>query len=88
MTSPKPIDGRRGGLSPQLATRDALRVKVTASESQALEAWPYLTFGTPSGVAERRDVADIDAVFLRFNNGVRLTVKPTKFKTDQIRGPG
>ena len=35
-------------------------------------------------MAERRDVADIDAVFLRFNNGVRLTVKPTKFKTDQI----
>jgi zinc protease len=43
-----------------------------------------MSFGTPSGVAERRDVSDLDAVFLRFNNGVRLTVKPTKFKTDQI----
>ena len=83
MTSPKPIEGGEAVVT--AAAQDALRVKVTASVSQALEAWPYLTFGMPSGVAERRDVADIDAVFLRFNNGVRLTVKPTKFKTDQIR---
>jgi zinc protease len=66
------------------AAREALKTKVGASETQALEAWPYETFGAPSGVAERRDIADIDAAFLHYNNGVRLTVKPTKFKTDQI----
>ena len=82
MTSPKPIEGGEAAVT--AAAQDALKARVTASETQTLEAWPYPTFGTPSGLAERRDVADIDAVFLRFNNGVRLTVKPTKFKTDQI----
>ena len=82
MTSPKAIEG--GDAAVTAAAREALKAKVVASESRALEAWPYMSFGTPSGVAERRDVSDLDAVFLRFNNGVRLTVKPTKFKTDQI----
>jgi zinc protease len=82
MTSPKAVDGGEAAVA--AAAAETLKAKVVASESQALMAWPYLTFGTPSGVAERRDVADIDAVFLRFNNGVRLTVKPTKFKTDRI----
>lgn len=82
MTSPKAIEG--GEAVVVAAAREALKTKVGASETQALEAWPYETFGAPSGVAERRDIADIDAVFLHYNNGVRLTVKPTKFKTDQI----
>ncbi len=82
MTSPKAIEGGEAAVT--AAAREALKAKVVASESRALEAWPYKSFGTPSGVAERRDVADLDAVFLHFNNGVRLTVKPTKFKTDQI----
>jgi zinc protease len=47
-------------------------------------AWPYSSFGTPSEIVERRDIADLDAVLVRFANGVRLTVKPTRFKADQI----
>jgi zinc protease len=33
---------------------------------------------------EEHDVTDLDTVFMRFANGVRLTVKPTKFRDDQI----
>ena len=38
----------------------------------------------PGVVADRQDVADLDTVFVRFANGVRLTVKPTKFRDQQI----
>ena len=35
-------------------------------------------------VADRQDVTDLDTVFVRFANGVRLTIKPTKFRDQQI----
>ena len=35
-------------------------------------------------MAERTEVSDLDTVFVRFENGVRLTVKQTKFKDDQV----
>jgi zinc protease len=47
-------------------------------------AWPYSSFGPTGKVAEQKDVTDLDAVFVRFENGVRLTVKPTKFRDDQV----
>ena len=51
---------------------------------RAQVAWPYASFGAPGKVAERKEVADLDAVFVRFDNGVRLTVKPTKFRDDEV----
>ena len=70
------------------AVSDALtasrKVAVTASAVAAQTAWPYDSFGAPGKVAEQKDITDLDAVFVRFDNGVRLTVKPTKFRTDQI----
>jgi zinc protease len=35
-------------------------------------------------VAETREIADLDATFVQFRNGVRLTVKPTRFRDDEI----
>jgi len=46
--------------------------------------WPYSDFGTPGKVAEQTEVSDLDTVFVRFENGVRLTIKPTKFREDQV----
>ena len=46
--------------------------------------WPYANFGPPGKVAERREAADVGATFIRFENGVRLTVKPTQFRKDQV----
>jgi zinc protease len=34
-------------------------------------AWPYESFGTPGKVVETKEVADLDTVFVRFENGVR-----------------
>jgi zinc protease len=49
-----------------------------------LAPWPYTSFGTPGTVAETRKVEDLDVTFIRFANGVTLTVKPTKYRADQI----
>ena len=46
--------------------------------------WPYADFGPVGKVVKRDEVADLDTVFVHFENGVRLTVKPTKFRTEQI----
>src|SRR6185503_11812377 len=67
------------------AAYDASRKKdVTAPTALAQVTWPYADFGTPGTVADQRDVTDLDTVFVRFQNGVRLTVKPTKFRDDQV----
>ncbi|MFM8821742.1 MAG: M16 family metallopeptidase [Phenylobacterium sp.] len=82
LTSPKAIEG--GEATVTEAARRSLKAKVSPGVGGAAAIWPYTTFGTPSGVTERRDAADLDAVFVRFGNGVRLTVKPTKFTEGQI----
>jgi zinc protease len=71
---------------------DAIRVAFDAARNRPLappEAprqvdWPYTTFGPIGKVAERQDIPDLDAVFVRFENGVRLTVKSTKLRDDQV----
>jgi zinc protease len=57
---------------------------VPPPEAVADKSWPYESFGAPGKVAERKDVAAAGATFIRFANGVRLTVKPTQFRKDQI----
>jgi zinc protease len=56
-----------------------------APEVVADKSWPYESFGAPGKVAERKDVAAAGATFIRFANGVRLTVKPTQFRKDQVQ---
>ncbi|TXH82867.1 MAG: insulinase family protein [Rhizobium sp.] len=64
---------------------DASRaVAVSAPEQAAAVAWPYTDFGKPGEVAERRTVDDLGVTMVRFANGVRLTIKPTKFRLDEV----
>ena len=82
LTSPTPVEGGEAAILE--VTRSALKARVSAGTSAAAAAWPYTSFGAPSEVVERREVVDLDTTLVRFANGVRLTVKPTKFKADQI----
>ncbi|MFM1961104.1 MAG: hypothetical protein RL588_2621, partial [Pseudomonadota bacterium] len=82
LTSPTPVEG--GEAAVLEFARTALKARVTRGTSAAAAPWPYTVFGVPSEVVERRDVVDLDTTLVRFANGVRLTVKPTKFKADQI----
>jgi zinc protease len=82
VTSPTPLDNGDKTLADAFAKISSEPVSAPAAE--AALSWPYDSFGAPGQVADRKDVTDLDTVFVRFQNGVRLTVKPTKFRNDQI----
>lgn len=62
----------------------SLAVTVTAPASAAAVVWPYTHFGEPGTVVERRVVEDLGLTMVRFANGVRLTVKPTKLRANEV----
>lgn len=66
------------------AYEDLKAQPVTPPTAPGVTVWPYSSFGPTGKVVEQKDVSDLDAVFVRFENGVRLTVKPTKFRNDQV----
>ena len=82
MASPNPVQGGDQALLTEYAA--AQKVAVAAPVAPRQVAWPYESFGAPGKVAETREVSDLDTVFVRFDNGVRLTVKPTKFRDDEV----
>jgi zinc protease len=82
MASPKPVQGGEQALLAEYAAAQKLAVAAPAAARQI--TWPYESFGNPGKVVETREVADLDTVFVRFENGVRLTVKPTKFRDDEV----
>ena len=82
LSSPEPVEGGADAVMAALAQAQAGAVEAaSAAESQA---WPYTAFGPPGQVVERAEIADIGVTTLRFENGVRLTLKPTDFRDDQI----
>jgi zinc protease len=82
MSSPTAIPGGEQALAAAYTASTQVAVSEPAAPGQA--TWPYASFGTPGKVAETREVTDLDTVFVRFENGVRLTVKPTRFRDDEI----
>ena len=82
VATPTPLEGGERAVAE--AFQASRKVAVTAPAAPRQMAWPYESFGAIGKVAEQRDIADLDAVFVRFENGVRLTVKPTKFRDDQV----
>ncbi len=82
VATPKPIEGDAAAVT--AVFKAAAEKDVDAPTAEAVKPWPYASFGPPGAVAERKEIVDLDAVFVRFKNGVRLTVKPTKFRDDQI----
>jgi zinc protease len=82
MTSPRPV---AGGEAAVLAALDASRkVSVLPQAAPGQIVWPYDSFGQPGKAVEEREIADMDTVFMRFENGVRLTIKPTRFRDDEV----
>lgn len=52
--------------------------------SKIKEQFTYRDFGPKGTVADRRTLADLDATFVRFQNGVKLNVKSTTFEKDKV----
>jgi zinc protease len=82
ITSPAPIEGGQAAVEAEFAKARA--ATVTQGVAQQTKTWPYADFGPAGKVVERREVADLGVTFIRFANGVRLTVKPTAFRKEQI----
>jgi zinc protease len=82
MSSPKPIEGGEATLAQAFTASTRLAVAPPAAE--VVKPWPYKSWGQPGRVAEQRRVEDLDTTFVRFANGVRLTVKPTKLEDDEV----
>ena len=82
MTSPDPIDGGEAALGQAFQVAEATPVK--PPEVDLAMTWPYEHFGAPGKVAEQKAVADLGVTLVRFANGVRLTVKPTKFRDNEV----
>jgi zinc protease len=83
MGSPKPIDGGEKALA--AAYQANLALAVTAPTAVGEKAWPYERFGPAGKVVERKDLPEFGAVMVRFDNGARLTVKPTSFRKNEVQ---
>jgi zinc protease len=82
LSSPAGVEGGEKALSEAFKEGESAMVADTAPP-QALP-WPYTEFGKPGAVVATREISDVGVTFLQFENGVKLTVKPTKFRADQI----
>lgn len=81
LTLPRPTATQEALLAAYDTSR---KVAVAAPTAQAKVAWPYERFGTLGTVAERRDFAEVNATSVRFANGVRLTVRPSNSRKEQV----
>jgi len=66
----------------------AMKAEVKAYAVAAVKPWPYTDFGKPGKIAERKKPLDIGvgegATFVRFDNGVKLTVLPTQLRKNEV----
>ncbi|HXA38837.1 MAG TPA: insulinase family protein [Phenylobacterium sp.] len=82
VSTPRAIPGGEQAVLAEYASTQKVAVAAPAAPHEVV--WPYASFGAPGKVAETKEVTDLDTVFVRFENGVRLTVKPTKFRNDEV----
>jgi zinc protease len=80
--SSDPLDGGDDTLAAEYNKAHAS--KVSAPKADETLVWPYESFGPAGAVAERVEIADLGVTVVRFANGVRLSVKPTPFKSGEI----
>lgn len=82
LTTPVPIESGEAAL--MAAFEESRAIPVRAAGVATAKAWPYGDFGRPGTVVERQALEGLGATAVRFANGVRLTVKPTEFRKDQV----
>ncbi|MFC0633375.1 M16 family metallopeptidase [Brevundimonas balnearis] len=82
VVTPEPIEGGEAAVTGWLEASRAQPVTARAEEA-ALE-WPYAEFGASTAPSDQRVIGEIETTVVTFPNGVRLTVKPTDFREEQI----
>ncbi len=80
------IDG--GKVAVRTAFRDieeSIAAQPSSPDATAANvSWSFTDFGMPGIVAEKKEIADLGTTFVRFANGVRLTVRPSKLRTNEV----
>jgi zinc protease len=82
LADPQPVLGGEAAVAQAFKTAEAAPLAPTSK--QAAVTWPYTDFGKTGAVAQQREIADLGVTDVTFANGVRLTVKPTQLRKDQI----
>lgn len=82
VTTPVAIEGGEAAITAALEA--SRQVEVAAPVAAAAVEWPYANFGTPGQPSAPAEIADLGVTTVTFPNGVKLTVKPTKFTDNQI----
>ncbi len=83
VSGPEPIPG--GNAAVLEAYEASSKLAVSAPVAVADKPWSYTDFGRPGRVAERTRIADLGVTFVRFDNGVRLTVRPSTQTRNSIQ---
>jgi zinc protease len=76
-----PVDGGQDALAAAFA---APVPQGAAPAAVAQSVWPYTHFGADGAVASRTEIPDLGVTQVVFANGVRASIKPTKFTGGQI----
>ena len=80
ISSPTPIEG---------AEKDVAAIFTQTQQSGPIAqtpvpVWPYTSFGPDGKVVSQKTIDDLGVSFVTFSNGVRATIKPTKFLAGQV----
>jgi zinc protease len=74
-----------GGAAVLKAAYDAAKTApIAAYPVPEVKPWPYTDFGTAGRVAERREDRELGVTMVRFENNVRLTIKPTTNRRNDL----
>ena len=82
ISSAMPLPGGEAGVTAALA--DERKIAIGATAAASAPPWPYTNFGKPGKVASQRTVDDLGITYVKFENGVTLTIKPTQLRVGQI----
>jgi len=86
VSGPQPITGGEQAVKSAFmeTEKSALSAPAIAPQSPVQTSWPYTNFGRPGAVVETKQVADLGTTFARFANGIRLTVRPSKLRSNEV----
>jgi zinc protease len=82
LATPDAVEG--GEAAVRTAFSQAAAEPIAAPAAEAAVTWPYVTFGPSGAVVDQAKVPDLELTTVRFANGVRLLVKPTALRKDQV----
>ncbi len=86
VSSPTAIEGGEAAIKTALQDIEKAPVAMLAGvDPEGVDsAWPYTDFGKLGRVVEIGKIADMGAATVKFANGVRLTLRPSKLRANQV----